>query len=50
MRMPLESARKLRFYENPDLSELIKQHTQDKIVLEAANAALCQVRFRPTHT
>lgn len=39
----MESARKLRFYDRLDLSELIKQHAVDKAVLEAANAALCQV-------
>ncbi len=43
LKLPVESARKLRFYDRLDLSELIKQHAVDKAVLEAANAALCQV-------
>ena len=43
LKLPVESARKLRFYDRSDLSELIKQHAVDKAVLEAANAALCQV-------
>ncbi len=43
LRLPLESARKLRFYDRPDLSELVEQHAQDKAQLTAANAALRQV-------
>lgn len=43
LKLPIESARKLRFYDRPDLSELIKQHAADKAVLEAANEALLQV-------
>lgn len=43
LRLPLESARKLRFYDRPDLNELVEQHTHDKAQLTAANAALRQV-------
>ena len=39
----MESARKLRFYERPDLSELVAQHAHDRAQLEAANAALRKV-------
>lgn len=43
LRLPVESARKLRFYDRPDLSELVAQHARDKAALTAANEALCQV-------
>jgi hypothetical protein len=43
LRLPVESARKLRFYERPDLSELVAQHARDRAQLEAANASLRKV-------
>lgn len=48
LRLPLESARKLRFYDRPDLSELVEQHARDKAQLTAANAALRQVSLTCT--
>ena len=45
LRLPVDSARKLRFYDRPDLSDLVTQHAQDKARLQAAIDALRQVRF-----
>lgn len=43
LRLPLESARKLRFYDRPDLSALIQANLREKQQLFDTNAALKQV-------
>lgn len=49
LRLPVESAKKLRWYDRPDLNNLIQQNLRDKNDLLGVNAALRQV-CRPSHT
>ena len=44
LRLPVDSARKLRYYDRPELSDLVATHARDMATLQAANAALKQVR------
>jgi hypothetical protein len=44
LRLPVDSARKLRYYDRPDLNELVTTHARDMATLQAANAALKKVR------
>lgn len=43
LRLPVESAKKLRWYDRPDLNNLIQQNLRDKNDLTGVNAALRQV-------
>ena len=43
LRLPVESACKLRYYDRPDLNDLVTQHAQDKARLQAAVDALRKV-------
>ena len=43
LRLPVESAKKLRWYDRPDLNNLIQQNLRDKNDLLGSNAALRQV-------
>ena len=43
LRLPMESAKKLRWYDRPDLNNLIQQNLRDKNDLIGVNAALRQV-------
>lgn len=43
LRLPVESARKLRYYDRPDLNDLVTQHAKDKAQMQAANDALRRV-------
>ena len=44
LRLPVDSARKLRYYDRPELNELVTTHARDMATVQAANAALRQVR------
>ena len=44
LRLPMESAKKLRFYDRQELSDLVAQHIREKQQLEATNGALRKVR------
>ena len=44
LRLPMESARKLRYYDRPELADLVAQNAQDKATMQAAIDALRQVR------
>ena len=44
LRLPVESAKKLRWYDRADLSTLVTQNLKDKQELQAVNEALHQVR------
>ena len=43
LRLPIESAKKLRWYDRPDLNNLIQQNLREKNDLLEVNAALRQV-------
>ena len=43
LRLPVESAKKLRWYDRPDLNNLVQQNLRDKNDLLGVNAALRQV-------
>jgi len=45
LRLPIESAKKLRWYDRPDLNNLIQQNLREKNDLLKVNAALRQVRL-----
>ena len=45
MRLPVESAKKLRWFDRQDLNMLIQLHLREKQELFEANAALRQVRL-----
>ena len=47
LRLPVESAKKLRWYDRPDLNNLIQQNVREKNDLLGVNAALRQVRHTP---
>ena len=44
LRLPVDSARKLRYYDRPELNDLVTQHARDVATLQAANTALRKVR------
>ena len=44
LRLPVDSARKLRYYDRPELNDLVTEHAKDMAALQAANAALRKVR------
>ena len=43
LRLPVDSARKLRYYDRPELNDLVTEHAKDMAALQAANAALRKV-------
>ncbi len=43
LRLPVDSARKLRYYDRPELNDLVTQHAKDVTTLQAANSALRKV-------
>ncbi len=43
LRLPVDSARKLRYYDRPELNDLVTQHAKDVATLQAANSALRKV-------
>lgn len=43
LRLPVESAKKLRWYDRPDLNHLVQQNLREKNDLFGVNAALRQV-------
>ena len=45
LRLPVDSARKLRYYDRPELNDLVTQHAKDVSTLLAANDALRKVRL-----
>lgn len=45
LRLPVESAKKLRWYDRPDLNNLVQQNMREKSDLLGVNAALRQVRL-----
>ena len=49
LRLPVESAKKLRWYDRPDLNNLIQQNLRDKNDLLGVNAALRQVPVSLKH-
>ena len=48
LRLPVESAKKLRWYDRADLSTLVMQNLKDKQELQAVNEALHQVTTLPS--
>ena len=44
LRLPIESAKKLRWYDRPDLNNLVQQNLREKNDILGVNAALRQVR------
>ena len=44
LRLPADSARKLRYYDRPELNDLVTSHAKDMATLQAANTALRKVR------